>query len=567
LYVAAFAAYAGLGLVLNLRYSYHVGDALSRTANASYVLFSRYPHLAAVGFVWNPLPSLVQLPLLALKGLWPTLLVKGTAGVFMSAAFMAGAVVQVYWIMRERRVSAPWVLGITAAFALHPMIVTFGANGMSEAPFLFFTLWAVHRFLRWLRSDALVDLVVGGIAMALGYATRYETIAVAGGAAVLVAVVTFHRHSARTWQERAWHGAVDAVVATFPFMVSLVAWTISSWIITGSALAQFSTSYGNSAQVAANSGTGVHMKLAATVSLVVSSSVDLEPLLPAIVLVALFLALRRRDIDVLASLALFGTSEAFTAATYLSGSAIADLRHYILLIPLSLLAVGTFPARGSGARPRRPPAKARAKARSGASPKVAAPVGGREPGGKAEDRPTGRLRRWRRPALVALAVLFVLPAFPIAWHSMTTGSTDFTDSPLEALIDPSGHPPVGPYDLAQWNEGQRIASYIASLRLPNGSVLVDTWLGFPIVIAAPDMRTYVITSDLDFTRDLNDPAAYGVRYILVPSSTGVGGLDAVNRRYPTLYRDGAGFATLVLGAPPTKPGTTNGWRLYKIDNT
>src|SRR5690349_4617983 len=39
-------------------------DSLSRTANAFYVLFSRDPHLAAVGFVWNPLPSLIQLPLL-----------------------------------------------------------------------------------------------------------------------------------------------------------------------------------------------------------------------------------------------------------------------------------------------------------------------------------------------------------------------------------------------------------------------------------------------------------------------------------------------------------------------
>ena len=34
------------------------GDALSRVANGYYTLFSRDPHLAAVGFVWNPLPSL-----------------------------------------------------------------------------------------------------------------------------------------------------------------------------------------------------------------------------------------------------------------------------------------------------------------------------------------------------------------------------------------------------------------------------------------------------------------------------------------------------------------------------
>lgn len=39
-------------------------DALSRTANAYYVLYSRDPHLAAIGFIWPQLPSILQLPLL-----------------------------------------------------------------------------------------------------------------------------------------------------------------------------------------------------------------------------------------------------------------------------------------------------------------------------------------------------------------------------------------------------------------------------------------------------------------------------------------------------------------------
>ena len=51
-----------LGLAYCLTFVWHIGhgDALSRTANAYYVLYSREPHLAAVGFAWPPLPSLLQ---------------------------------------------------------------------------------------------------------------------------------------------------------------------------------------------------------------------------------------------------------------------------------------------------------------------------------------------------------------------------------------------------------------------------------------------------------------------------------------------------------------------------
>src|SRR5512138_1944283 len=52
-------------------------DAVSRVANGYYVLFSRDPHLAAVGIVWNPLPSLVLLPLLPLGALVPALVRDG----------------------------------------------------------------------------------------------------------------------------------------------------------------------------------------------------------------------------------------------------------------------------------------------------------------------------------------------------------------------------------------------------------------------------------------------------------------------------------------------------------
>ncbi|KPV57748.1 hypothetical protein QJ48_20315, partial [Paenibacillus sp. A3] len=62
-------------------------DAMSRVANAFYVLYSRDPHLAAIGFVWNPLPSLVELLFLLPYHWLPELASSALAGVLMSSVF------------------------------------------------------------------------------------------------------------------------------------------------------------------------------------------------------------------------------------------------------------------------------------------------------------------------------------------------------------------------------------------------------------------------------------------------------------------------------------------------
>ena len=78
--------------VLLVRHDILFADAMSRVGNACYVLFSRDPHLPAIGFVWNPLPSLVLLPILPLKSVAPWLVTHGFAGAIQSALLMAGTV-------------------------------------------------------------------------------------------------------------------------------------------------------------------------------------------------------------------------------------------------------------------------------------------------------------------------------------------------------------------------------------------------------------------------------------------------------------------------------------------
>src|SRR5919204_6676355 len=88
-FVLPTVGYLALGAYLDLVAHVIVGDAWSRVGNAYYVLFSRDPHLAAIGFVWSPLPSLLELPLVVLHGVSPALVSEGFAGSILSALAMA----------------------------------------------------------------------------------------------------------------------------------------------------------------------------------------------------------------------------------------------------------------------------------------------------------------------------------------------------------------------------------------------------------------------------------------------------------------------------------------------
>ena len=96
--------YFVVGYVLMMRYNMFEADATSRVANAGYVLMSRDPHLSAIGFVWNPLPSLVEIPVLLFARWWPELRTHGLAGVVQSALFMAGSALMVRRIALDRGV-------------------------------------------------------------------------------------------------------------------------------------------------------------------------------------------------------------------------------------------------------------------------------------------------------------------------------------------------------------------------------------------------------------------------------------------------------------------------------
>ncbi len=527
----SFLLYLGLAAWLVLKVGLLAGDGISRTANAYYVLFSRDPHLAAVGFVWNPLPSLVQIPLLLFKDVWPALATRGFAGDIQSAAFMAGAAYQLNRALAElgtRRV--PRVL-ITLLFALDPMVMFYGWDGMSEASLLFAMLMTARHLARWAREGELRWLVLSGVGLAIGYTTRYETAAAALGVTLFVVGLTLWR-GGETWRRRAWNALADAVAVASPFALVFTGWAAASWILVGAPFAQFSSVYGNSSQVSMEQAT--HPPLLTGAVQALGQMEHMEPLWLVVLVLAAIVGVLRRDAAIPAIASVFCSVLAFMFLTRVTGMILPWFRYFIELVPMVGLLLGAVwsdpaPERGHG-------------------------------GGTGPARPR---RCWVGPlksgAAALTALVLLAPALPVSALAMANPSI----APEEAadLRPLYAHAP----ETFRITEEVAVARYLDRMHLAAGSVLLDADAGFAIVLNSDNPHQFVITPDYDFESDLADPRAAGVRYMLVPRRGGVGSADALNRAYPSLYATGAGFATLVHDFSDPSLGSSDlGWRLYRV---
>lgn len=525
-------AYAAVGVWLAVDVQYLQGDALSRVAATRSVLFSRDPHLAAIGFVFTPLTALTQLPLVALSDWFPQISRWALSGVVMSALFMAGAVVQIHGIAADRGCPTwlRWV--VTLTFALHPMIIYYGANGMSEAPFLMLLCWALRRLIRWFTTDDVHDLVFTGSALGLAYLARYDALAATAAATVLVTVMVWFRH--RNLQA----AVLDGFIVALPSALAFVVWTATSWLITGEALQQFSSQYGNSAIVEQSGGGS-----AGGTAALAFSAAEITGLAPALLLLApvvVVLAWARRDPEPLASVILLAVL-GFAALAYLRGLTFPFLRFYLCAVPLLAVAV-VFLAPRSG----QPPAR-RAGAAAHPRPADTARYGGLLQGVGTVSLVLG--------LPIALSVMFS-PALSQEQHAVAALSVLGQDRSA-ALRDEREQ------ILNTFATERALADYLDAQELPAGSVLMDTVYGFAVFAASDNPRQFVLPSDADFTSVLNDPAGHGVRYILSVPNTGRGSSDAINRRYPTLYDNGANLATLDLEVPNSGLNQPT-WRVWRV---
>lgn len=509
-FLCAFALFGFAAYRMGIVYAALPGDAVSRTAAASAALWSRDPKLESLGFVWPPFPALFEIPLVWLGRWWPPLLRDAMAGPLVSALSMAGLVAVARAWFEDLGLGRALRLTLVALLALHPLILLYGANGMSEAGLLLFLMVAARRTALWLERQRPLDLVAASAALGMAYLHRYEA---AAAAVALVALVSLHVASATTgpWKVRARAALLPATVAAVPAFGAMVVWAFVSWAITGEPLAQFSSKYGNSAQVRAaarfiaeSAGAVDGLPRAVYFGKQLLLFAALAPLL----LVILYWFGTRGGLRTASAACMFGAPLAFQLASAVAGSSYQWGRYVICAVVLGFLLIGPLVV--------------------SAGP------------------PSSRGRRLVAGLSVVAAAAFV----GVSVAGVRAGALDTREEAWELSTLPLG--PLRPDRVVALPSlttvGNAVASEIERLNPGPGQVLLDTSNSFAVVLNARDQRWFVIPADRDFERILSAPAAFGVRYVVVPRRSTL--YDAVIEAFPQLKDDGGTFARRVRTVEP-----------------
>lgn len=525
LFAALSVVYTVVGCVMVLRYNITEGDGISRVANAGYALWSNDPHLSAMGFVWGPLPSIVELPVLQLSAWWPELRTHGLAGVVQSACFTAGCAVLIRLIAIDRSTPVGWQWIAVACFALNPMIVIYAGTGMSEAAMLFCILWAVRYLLRWLDSPRVFDLASVGLALSVGYLVRYETLIAGAGAGALVAAATFHR---TVPAQRLAATALNVMVVLFPVGATFILFAAAGWIMTGEAFAIISSDYGNSNQIAVALERG-YTNAYTDGPLLANRLFSIQPLIGIGLIIAAAQSFWTRRVDPLVPVGGFGAVLAFAAWGQYTGSTFGWFRYFMAAIPMVIVIALVL---WSPAHPAR-----------------------------------GRWRvdsAWTRLGAAMLGTsLFV--GIPVTAKSLldpdiNVGATSVLG--VASLFAPDRYPPEQRFDRRVGIDDRLVAGYLDAKELPPRTVLLDTFQTWWLWLSSDNLKQFVITSDYDFVSALNRPWESGIRYIVLTNPATNVAVDAITKRYPTMWDQGAGMGELMFSAPG--PDGQERYRVYRL---
>ena len=523
IFTLALAFYLTAAAFVVFHIHFLIDDAYARIDNASNVLFTRDPHLAAIGFIWPPLPSFLELPIIAFKPLWPVLVTQGFAGSIEAAAFSAGTLVVINSGLRWAGVGRGlrWIL--CAIFMLNPMIVTYGVQGMSEAMLVFFFLASLLIFVRWCESGRSALLPLLGIVAGLGCLTRVEMFMVTFALGIGVIVRSIRaKVSIREIETK-------ALLFGLPAILLLMLWLGTMTIIMRNPL-YFISGVGSNAQQLAGGGRGViaHETWSHAAKLIGEHAVLLFPaVLPVLAMLAARLLMKRGRLNGLMLGALGLPIALFDIYLLHAHELVAAMRYQIFVIPYTFV-VAIYLLHGIKGR-------GLAISRSGALLMVAV-LGASN---------------------VATAMVLADPS--IAFQEAPLMSAVATGQTIEQVTARTPNIYVS-YGGAAY--GAAILKGVLQLDQDHGLIACDSLDCFPIVLNAPNPEMFVVSSDRDFEGALAQPTVYHVEYFLVPQGA-VGGPDRLNIVYPGLYSSGGGFSKLVGTITAGSIGGPS-WRLFRI---
>lgn len=512
LFVLIFLLECGIGYYMSAVTGVIPVDANSRVASAYYVLFSRYPHLGAVGFIWNPLPSLLQLPIISFKNLFPALATFALSGV-LSTAFFAGLIALLLFRNSVRfGISRSGSFMLSILFAVNPFVLLYGSNGMSEMIFASCIVTVVISWTRYLQNESTNQLIAIALCLAFAFLARYEAIPLAAAIAVCILLVIYQNNyfSKRrpTLQQFAKAESTFMVVFT-PLAFVIGFWILINYIIMGDPLYFFHSQYSNQSQTGISDENSV---LAALVGdpfgVIVFVLVRMLPFsIPVIVIV--FWRIVRGTLwsrDMLMLFALLISTPALQMLLLYQGSSFGFLRFFFYPLPICAAWIPYEMYRQSF---------------------------------------TPRLKTVALSSfLIALFLSAVLTGYWVQNSNLAPEESDYLKLQQSLVVENT-------------RLSKEVAYYLDEHVPDHNLVLMDTFNAFEIVLNTSHPNRLVITSDYDFDEILVDPVENNLDYLLVPKPEGLALLNAVNIKYPDLFNRGAEWCVL-------EQNFHDKWKLYRV---
>ncbi|MDY7991513.1 glycosyltransferase family 39 protein [Paenibacillus polymyxa] len=513
--IGLFVFILALELSAGIYFSYVLGymhtDALSRVANAFYVLYSRDPHLGAIGFIWNPLPSLLEMVILLLYPIFPALATYGLAAVILSATFSALTAMLLYRAGVRTGLSSGMSIMLALLYALNPFILLFGANGLSDSLYIYFIMMTVIEFALWLKDRMTASLIVSGLALAMAFWTRYEAVplgvAMAGG--VVLAIMFLHRNMGR--RELALREKLHKVEATWlllllPVVFSGLLWIFFNYLIMGNAFYFLNSEYSNTAQSAEllNDDKFVEIFSNPLVALKFIASKTLWYSVPlfAILFIRL-LSGRLFRWGTLIILLLFLSVPGLQFLLMMKQSSYGWFRYFMYVFPITVAWLPYELSQLQG--------------------------------------------RWRRAAFGLVSVSLLLTAGLLSYALTRPDIAPDENSFLTR---------TGNVNYVRQESDRKIAVWLDE-HLPKSTIMTDSASAYTMIVYSQYPKRFLITSDYSFNKALSYPQDNHVDYILVPKIMSGMPLSKINMVYPNLYEKGAPWVQLER--------EFNGeWRLYKV---
>ncbi len=477
------------GLYINLALSYTKSDAFSRVANAFYVLYSRTPHLAAVGFVWNPLPSLLELLLVPFKAFWPPLVTSGVAGVVWSAVSGGLSVYLLIAILAEFRLGRAYRIAAGLLFAANPLILFYGAIGMTEDMLIATMLGTLLGVLRYLGTGSLIRLIGAAVWLAVGFGIRYEA-APFGVFVGLSLAVALH------WRGVPWKRIESALLILLaPLVYVSGLWLYLNWMIMKNPLFFMDGTYSNAAFSAYGSyGYPLLGQLKGhpldTLAYVAGMTLLFWPVIPAGLIALARLCGAQRDGRLLLIFAVSAVP-ALQFALLERGLSSGVERYFMYYIPLGFLLLSLLAA-------------------------------------EARTRHRGIL-------LAALALVLALGDIGTGYAVLTSPILGHGDrSDLIGIVQGKPTP--------QYVARDKVVAYLDEH--PHLTVLTDSAYAYPIIVRVRNPRQLIIDSDADFESILENPRGRVDDFLLPVISAG-DVPDAVTRAWPGITSGKRPWAQLV----------------------